>query len=258
MSLITITSDLGSTDHYLGVMKGSLYSQLESLIIVDISNDIEKFNIAQAAFTIKHSFKSFPKNTVHLIMVGVYSHDSDFLIIKHKDQFFIGLDNGMFSLVFENEPIFAYRLNISAPPELNSFPEKEVMTKAASHLIRGGVPEVIGEPIQQLKQSLGYAPVTQEGLIRASVLFIDSYGNAITNVSSTFFNKIKRDRNIEIRFRRSREKVSEIHRQYSDVMEGEVVALFNSSGLLEIAINQGKASGLLGIGINDTITIHFL
>lgn len=257
MSLITITSDLGSSDHYLSIVKGILHTQLETVNIVDISNAVEKFNIAQGAFILKHSYKNFPKNTVHLVMVGVSDSNTDFVIVKSGTHFFIGLDNGLFSLVFENEPIFAYKLKISAPPELFSFPESAILTQAASHLIRGGVPEVIGEPIQQLKQMFSYTPVIQEDLIRASVLYIDGYGNAITNVTQALFNKIRRDRKVDIRFRIPHARVTKISAQYSDVSGGDVVALFNSSGLLEIAINQGRAAGLLGININDTISINF-
>jgi len=257
MSLITITSDFGSKDHYLAVMKGELYSQIDTLSIVDITNDIEKFNLPQAAFVIKHAYNSFPKNTVHLVMVGSGTADTDFLIVKSNDQYFIGLDNGLFALIFESEPIFAYRLTINPPPELFSFPEKEILPKAASHLLRGGVPEVIAEPIQQLKPMIGYTPIVQDDFIRATVLFIDGYGNVITNVSKTLFNQIRRDRKVDIGFRVSREHITIIHRQYADVPQGEVLALFNSSGLLEIAINQGDASGLLGIAIYENLSIRF-
>ena len=257
MSIITITSDFGNKDHYLAVMKGLLFSQIENVNIVDISNEIGKFNIPQAAFVLKHAYKSFPQNTVHLVMVGVYSTETDFLIVKSRDQYFIGLDNGLFSLVFENEPIFAYRLTINAPPELLAFPESEIMTKATAHLLRGGIPEVIAEPIQQLRPMLGYTPIVTQDLIRATAIHIDSYGNVITNVSLSLLSQNRRDRGIEISFRISRERIKVIHRQYSDVHEGEVVAVINSAGLLEIAINQGDASSLLGINLYENISIRF-
>ena len=135
MSTITITSDLGNSDHYLAVMKGQLLTQLDAVNIIDISNSIEKFNIPQAAFILKNSYSNFPPATVHMVMVGISSPDIDYIIIKHKDQYFIGQDNGLFSLVFENEPILAYQLNLSAPPELSSFPEKSILVQAASHSV---------------------------------------------------------------------------------------------------------------------------
>jgi S-adenosylmethionine hydrolase len=258
MSIITITSDFGSSDPYLAAMKGELLSQLEMVNIIDISNDVEKFNIPQAAYILKNCYKSFPSNTVHLVMVGIHSPEIDYVIIKHQDQYLVGQDNGLFSLVFENEPILAYQLNLSAPPELASFPEKAVLIQAASHLSRGGVPEVIAEPIQGLASMISYAPVVQNETIRASVQYIDTYGNVITNLSKDLFNKHVMGRNVDIRFRIPHARVTRMSKKYSDVDGGDIVALFNSSGFLEIAINSGKAAGLLGIRINDTISINFV
>ena len=257
MGLITITSDFGTTDHYLGILKGRIYSQLESAKIVDISNNIEKFNIAQPAFILKNSYNFFPNNSIHIVLVGTMHPNMDYVIVKKDSHYFIGLDNGLFSLVFDNQPIFAYRIKLSPPPELFSFPESEIATQAASHLLRGGIPEVIADPIQNLTQALGFAPVIQENLIRASVVHIDSYGNAITNLSKTVFDRIARGREFEIGFRVPKTKADRISQRYSDVEPGEIVILFNSSGFLEIAFNGGRASGLLGIELHDMLTIQF-
>ncbi|MGB0805397.1 MAG: SAM hydrolase/SAM-dependent halogenase family protein [Salibacteraceae bacterium] len=258
MRLITITSDFGLKDPYLAIIKGQLFSQLPDVSIVDISNGVDKHNIPEAAYILKNSYKNFPPKTVHLVSIGVRSLDMDYLIVKHADQYFIGLDSGLFSLVFENQPILAYRVNLSAPPELSSFPEKSVLIQAASHLARGGVPEIISEPVQSLRTMISYAPVIQQNAIRASVVYIDSYGNVVTNLTKELFHKHAMGRNIEISFRKHREKVTTISRNYSDVDGGETVALFNSNGHLEIAFLLGKASGLLGIQLNDTISIDFI
>ena len=258
MSIVTITSDFGLKDPYLAILKGQLVGQLPEIQIIDIAHDVEKFNIPQAAYIIKSAYVNFPPNTVHLVSVGIRSADMDFVIIKHQQQYFIGLDSGLFSIVFENEPIIAYRLNLSAPPELSSFPEKAIAVQAASHLLRGGVPEVIAEPIQALRAMISYAPVIQDNTIRASVVHVDSYGNLITNLTKEIFHKNVMGRNVEISFRQTREKVTSISRYYSDVEGGETVALFNSTGHLEIAFLLGNASGMLGIRINDTISIDFV
>ena len=150
MGIITITSDLGTTDHYLAVIKGQLLCQIPDATIIDVTNEIVKFNIIQAAYTVKNTIDNFPKGTVHLVLVGIPNEETDFVIVNHKGQFYIGQDNGVFSLVFEHEPILGYKINLSPPPELFSFPEKFIFPQAASHLLRGGVPEVIGEVIQLL------------------------------------------------------------------------------------------------------------
>lgn len=257
MSIITITSDLGTSDHYLASLKGALFSQIEDLNIIDISNDVEKYNLLQAAYILKHSCLNFPKGTIHIVMIGIHSAETDYLIVKFKDQFFIGLDNGLFSIAFENEPIFAYRIKISAPPEMFSFPELAIIPPSSSHLLRGGVPEVIAEPVSSLKQMLSYAPVIQGDQIRASVIYIDSYGNLITNLDKATFNRLRRDRNFEIRFRNPHVRITKISTQYGDVDTGNPLALFNSANNLEVAIHMGKASGLIGVSINDSISISF-
>lgn len=258
MSVITITSDFGISDPYLAVIKGQLLTQLELVNIIDISHEVEKFNIPQAAYIIKNSFENFPPNTVHLALVGVYSPDIDFVIVKFKDQYFLGQNNGLFSLVFENLPILAYQLTLSIAPEYVSFPEKSILVQAASHLIRGGVPEVIGEPMQGLAQMISYSPVIQEDIIRTAILYIDSYGNIITNLTKESFYKHRKDRRIDIRFRALRVNITQLSQKYSDVDPGSLVALFNTAGYLEIAFNSGNAARLLGLELTDTISINFV
>ena len=258
MSIITITSDFGISDPYLAVLKGQILSQFPESQIIDITNSVEKFNLAQAAFILKNAYSNFPPNTVHLVSVGASNSEADFVIIKHKQHFFVGLDNGLFSLVFENEPILAYQLTISSPPELASFPEKSILIQAATHLSRGGVPEVISEPIQSLRPMMSYAPVFQQDTIRASVVHIDSYGNVITNLTKDMFQKHAMGRGVDIRFRIPHARVTKISRSYAEVDPGDIVAVFNSTGHLEIAFHTGNASGLLGIRINETISINFV
>lgn len=258
MALITLTSDLGTKDYYLSVIKGQILTVLPEANIIDVSHHIEKFNISQAAYIVRCTLGNFPNNTVHLINVGINDMNEDYVVVKHKEQYYLGLDNGLLSLVFANEPIIAYRLNITAPPELFSFPEKSILVQAAAHLAKGGVPEVIGESVQMLKQAMDYTPVIQPHLIRAVAIYIDEFGNVITNVTKDLFFKHKLDRNFEISFRNLRTlKITHISQQYADVDEGDPLVLFNASGHLEIAIRSGKASGLLGLNVTSQIPIEF-
>lgn len=259
MGLITITSDLGTKDFYLSVIKGQILSLLPEAQIIDVSHHIEKYNISQAAFVVKNTLGNFPKNTVHFINVGVNDMNEDYVVVKHQEQYYLSLDNGLLSLVFANEPIIAYKLNITAPPELFSFPAKAILVQAATHLARGGVPEVIGEPIGMLRQAMDYQPVVQPNLIRAAAIYIDDFGNVITNVTKELFLKHQMGRQFEISFRNLRNlRITKISQQYADVDEGDPLVLFNASGHLEIAIRSGKASGLLGLNITSQIPIEFI
>lgn len=259
MAIITFTSDLGTRDFYVSVIKGQILALLPEAQIIDVSHHIEKYNISQAAYVLGNIKDAFPKGTVHIVNVGVNDMEIDYVVVVHKDQYYIGLNNGLLSLVFANEPIIAYRLTITAPPELFSFPEKTILVQAAAHLARGGVPEVIGEPIQSLTSALNYAPVIQPNLIRAMAIYIDEFGNVITNVTKEVFTKHQMGRKFQIRFRKLPNLVlTQISQQYADVDDVEPLALFNSNGHLEIAMRKGKASGLLGIKVTDLIPIEFL
>jgi len=258
MPIITLTSDYGISDPYISVLKGLLLSQIENVNLVDISHDIEKFNTPQAAYILRSAYANFPSNTVHLIMVGIKNKDTDFILVKHDNQFFLGLDNGIFSLVFENKPIIAYSISLTAPPELINFPEKFTLVQAAAHLARGGVPEVISEPIQRIAAAINFKPVVNGDVIRASVQYIDSYGNIITNLTRGLFNEHSMDRSVDIRFRTPHTRITKIKNQYSDVEPGDPVAFFNTDDFLEISIHSGKAAGLIGVKIEDTITVTFI
>ena len=101
MSFITLTSDLGVTDHYVASVKGSIYSEVPQAVIVDVTHHIEKYNMAQAAFIVKNAFASFPVGTIHLIGVRPFASDwVDHIVALYKGHYFIGADNGMFSLIF--------------------------------------------------------------------------------------------------------------------------------------------------------------
>mgnify|MGYP001287406374 FL=1 len=110
--LITLTSDMGLKDYYVASIKGAIYSQLPQVNIVDISHDIPAFDIIHASFVIKNTFKQFPKNTVHIIGIdSEINDDTDHIIVQNYDQYFIGTDNGIFSLIFDKQPDGAWKIN---------------------------------------------------------------------------------------------------------------------------------------------------
>lgn len=256
--IITLTTDLGLTDYYVASIKGAILREINEVHIVDISHDIEKFNIAQGAFVLKNAIRDFPKGTIHLIGIQPNAtFEINHLAIEYNGQYFIGADNGFFSLIFENPPSKVMELNIKQDTDLLTFPTKDVFVKAACHLARGGELEVIGMKMNSINERTNFAAVVGPNSIKGSVIYIDSYGNVITNITRELFKEVGKERPFEIGFRVPGYEINELHKNYADVQESERLALFGATNFLEVAINIGNAHQLMGLKLNDVVTISF-
>lgn len=256
MAIITLTTDLGLKDYYVSTVKGAILSQLPDVTIVDISHDIQPFDISQASFIIKNSYTSFPPGTVHIIGVNTQPDASTpFLGVLANGHYFIGADNGIFSLLFDIHPEKIVQLTLKQEREFLTFALRDVFVKAACHIARGGTLEVIGTVRQHFTERMLFKPHTSATSIRGMVMYIDSYENVICNINEQLFREIGRGRPFNIQMRTN--SVDMLCESYNDVSDGEIIAMFNSAGFLEIAINKGKASSLLNLKLGDTISIEF-
>jgi len=257
MAIITLTTDLGDKDIYQAALKGSILKLLPAVNIVDITNNVSAFNIQQAAFILKNSFHYFPDNTVHLIGIDtVFNNNTKYLAIKYKNHYFVGADNGIFSLMFNAEPDEMVEINIMQDLKFLHFPLADIFVKAACHLASGGKLEEIGEPINNVEKKMNLQPVVEKNIIKGSVIYIDSFQNVITNITKEFFNSMQQGRRFILYFKRN-ETISDLSWHYSEVPEGEKLCLFGISDHLEIAINKGNASGLLGLHLGDSVILDF-
>lgn len=260
MAIITITSDLGNKDSYLASVKGSIYKQLESVTIVDITHNITPFNISEAAYVLRNCFKDFPKGTIHIVSVDdELSINNEHLAVKIDDHYFIGADNGLFSLLLnEMKPEKIIQLNMSQSSNCMTFATKNIFVNAACHLARGGTMEIIGTQIEDFKvNNTELKAVIEKNMIRGVVIHVDRYGNAITNISKTVFKDVQKGREFAILFGREDEKITNISEKYKDVAISDKLALFSENDSLQIAINQGAANKLLGLNIHEIIRIEF-
>jgi S-adenosylmethionine hydrolase len=263
MPIITLTSDLGTKDYYLAAVKAAALKAIPHVDLIDISNHIPPFNIAKAAFVLRNVWHEFPEGTIHLI--GVDSHwskSTPYVIVEKAGHTFIGTDNGTFSLLFDGEPADAvYSANLSGDEAL-AFPLKDIFIPIAGQLIAGLKPHQIGELMDSYKHRPSLNPVVEHDNIRGTVIYIDAYGNVITNITRALFEREVNGRSFNVVVRRGDDDLDKISRAYWEVPEGEKVALFTSSGYLEIAINRGVdgsgggASDLLGIRENDIVRIE--
>ncbi len=265
MAIITLTTDMGLKDYYVASVKGAILSQFPEAVIVDISHDVPPFNIAQASFVIRNAYKDFPKGTVHIIGVNPDADmDTHHLAVEFDGHYFVGADNGIFSLLFDKPLEHIFELSITQDSDDLTFPTKHVFVKAACHIARGGTMEVIGKRIETIRQRELFRAVVEGSIIRGTVIYIDSYGNVITNITESLFKEVGKGREFSIYFRKADYDITRISQAYNEVPEGEKVALFSATGYLEIAINKGVegsgggANKLFGLKVNDTVRIEFV
>ena len=275
MAIITLTTDFGYKDHFVGVIKGAIYKEITDAKIVDISNEISPFNIAECAYILKNSYKNFPDGTIHI--VGVDSEptpENQHIAVLVDGHYFITANNGVIGLITsEIKPEKVIEINIPNP-ENGSFPVLDVFVKVACHVARGGTLEVVGKSFNSLKDIREFAPrIIENGNgIVGSVIYIDNFGNVITNIERHTFEAYRKGRNFVLNARNK--KITQIHHTYSAIINfdiekdkrngpGDLLALFNSSNFIELAIYKsdlntvGGASTLLGLDYRDTITIDF-
>lgn len=255
MPIITLTSDWGQRDYFLAAVKGKILSQLPSVNIIDISHGISPFNLKQASFIIRNSYPHYPEGTVHVLSVLTEKTEkTPHLAVQYDGQFFIGADNGIFSLIFDHDPEKLVRIN-SSGGGIKDIPARDRFVESAVHLAAGKPIEQLGEPVSQWKEQLHFLPVVSGDVIRGVVIYINQYENVITNITRDLVEKVSKGRKFIIEFRG--ESINGISHSYQEVPIGEIVALFGSTGHLEIAINQGNAASLLGLDINDPVRVEF-
>ncbi len=258
MAIITLTTDLGLTDFYLSTIKGSILTQCPDAVIIDVSHQIAKHDVFQASFIIKNAYRSFPAGSIHILGVNPETTiDTTYLAIYADGHYFVGADNGIFSMILDIKPDQIVELNISQDSDFLTFPTKDIFVKAACHIARGGTLEVIGRERPNYLEKTMLRPVLDNNTLRGSVIYIDSYQNAFTNITETIFNDAAKGREFNIFFRGSDYLVNRICESYNEVPEGEKLALFSSTGYLEIAINKGNADELLGLQLNDIVRVEF-
>ncbi len=256
--IITLTTDLGYGDYYLSMIKAKICSQHTDCQIIDVSHEIDKFNLAEAAFVLKSVMPNFPKGTIHIIGVSTGAVDEGrHLVFSYLNQFIITADNGFFSLIADHHPDMVIELNIKLDTDEVNFPTRDLYAPAAALLARGVTLEVIGSQITDYQRKAMLQPVIGDGYIKGAVTYNDNYGNAISNISKELFVKIGKGRGFIIGFVQQGYDLNLINKRYSDASEGNRLALFNSAGLLEISINNGSASNLLGLEKGETIIISF-
>lgn len=274
MSIITLTSDFGRLDYRVSAMKGKILSLNPEVNIIDISHDIQAYNLIQTSYIVRNAYRYFPKGTIHILAVDSFFHKSRKNILYKADgSYFLAADNGLLSLIFfdiKPEAIYEITLNNRFDDVVN-FTSTDVFVPVAVHLANGGLPEVIGRKIETTKQLLFPKPVYNEPekMIIGEVMYIDNFGNIISNISQEFFETLAKGfEKFTIKFRNL--SLSKIYSSHTEVVSdwdreteyhGQSAAIFNDSQQLELTIYKGSkkngAKTLFGLNVGENIYIEF-
>ena len=275
MPIVTLMTDFGNKDYAVAAVKGAILSTVENPQIIDISHEITPYNSTQAAYILKNAYKTFPKGSIHII--GVESEktpENQHLAMYFDGHYFIGADNGIFAMIkgdLKSEKIVLINIHDKMPA---SYPVLEVFVWVAAHISRKGTLEVVGKSVDRIKEIKELRPVmNQQGdQILGSVIYVDNYGNVITNITRKLFNEVGKSRPFTIFARNV--KFRKVYKTYSDAIDfsipnekreedGKKIALFNDADHLELAIYKsntqsvGSAQSLFGLEYRESITVKF-
>ncbi len=248
-NVITLTTDFGLQDYYVSAMKAVMLSIAPDARLVDISHEIPSQDIMAGSWILQNSAMLFPEGSVHTVVVdpGVGTGRNP-VALKVKDQFFVGPDNGIFSLLTSDQEYQAVRLTNKkywTENPSNTFHGRDIFAPVAAHLSQGVALSEFGEPVDELVKYRWTVPIADKDGLEGMVIHIDKFGNLITNISEDLLEEVIDDKNVRIYVGNT--ILDEIATTFGNVTEGEPVAYIGSSGMLEVGINKGNAEEMLGV-----------
>jgi S-adenosylmethionine hydrolase len=255
--IVTLTTDFGLADHFVGTMKGVILNICPEAHIVDISHGVAPFAITQGAFLIAQAYRYFPKKTVHVVVVdpGVGTARRP-ILLEAAGQYFVAPDNGVLALVYAREKIKVraiindkYFLN----PVSRTFHGRDIFAPVAARLAAGAAPARMGKRIEDYVRPSFEKP--QSKGMRSwsgSVLNVDRFGNIVTNFHVDDFPELVRRR---FRLTLGKYHVDRLARNYAGRRTGQLFVIEGSSGYLEVSLNQGSAAQMVGCEIGAPLTL---
>jgi len=259
--IITLLSDFGLKDPYVAEMKAVILSICPEARIVDISHEIEKFNIRMGAFVLASAAPYFPTGTVHVAVVdpGVGTKRRP-IIVETKRCFYVGPDNGLLMLAAQKEGI-SHVYHVSNPrymlPQVSrTFHGRDVFSQAAAHLARGCPPSEFGPEIHDYALPEFAKPYVKKGGLLGEVLHIDDFGNIVSNISAVDLEKmgVREGSLLHVKLR-GKTWALKFCSAYGEVPAKKPLGIIGSSDFLEISINKGNASKVFKAKIGDSVCV---
>lgn len=247
MALVTLTSDIGQQDYLVAAVKAQLLQVDAGFSLVDITHSIPPFNYPHAAYICRSAFRNFPDFTYHIILVNLFEKKPEQLLLAfHQNQYLLCADNGLLHMILEDKPEMVIGIPLDKRANKNTTYCVQVMAQAINRLSQGESIQKIGNPDVSYIEKNHLRPLLDNNWIEGQIIFIDNFENVIVNITREQFEEQRKGRSFRIVFKRD-EVIDRISESYADVNPGEKLALFNSAGYLEIAINKGNAAGLFGL-----------
>lgn len=261
MAVITITSDFGTKDTTLAELKARFYSKIPDFHWVDITHEVEPYNVWQGGFLLRRVYQDFPKGSIHLLMVGSAPKTGmDYICIKSEGHYFLAADNGGLSKVLGDRPISAaQRLNI---PQVDAHDPLGLFATAAAHIVKGGKVALLGEKLDKMVRIKELAPATSDNSISGIIIYIDHYGTCVTNITRPLYQQMKQGRKSSIETKR-RQVIKQFVELKGDVSESSLSAYWDRHDHLCLIVGKSGGSAmpgsnqLLGLQVHDWVRIDF-
>jgi S-adenosyl-L-methionine hydrolase (adenosine-forming) len=247
MPLVTLTSDIGQQDYLVAAVKAQLLQIDAGFTLIDVSHTLSPFNYPQAAYICRSAYKNFPAFSYHIILVNLFEKKPEQLLLAfHNNQYLLCADNGLLNMILEEKPDMVIGIPLDKLAIKNTLYCVDVMGKVVNQLAQGVSVKDIGVADVNYIEKNHLRPLLDNNWIEGQIIFIDNFENVIVNITRDQFEEQRKGRSFRIVFKRD-EVIDKVSETYADVNEGEKLALFNSAGYLEIAINKGNAAGLFGL-----------
>ena len=252
--IITLTTDFGLNDHFVGTIKGVIVDIIPDVQIVDICHSVQAFDVLDGALTIAQAYSYFPTGTVHLVVIdpGVGTERRG-LVVSSDRHHFVAPDNGVLSLVYASEERLHAR-HVTAEhyyrqPVSNTFHVRDIFAPVAAYLAKGVDPDKFGHEISDFIRFNAPKPKPAEGnTLRGVVLKVDRFGNLITNITPQDAPALFAEHPTPFKIVVGKREITEIQTNYAQGAPGEVFGILGSMGYLEIAANRGSAAQIVGAG----------
>lgn len=264
MLTVSLTTDWGNSGIYTGLFKAKLIQRLPGTQIVDISNEIKAFDVGQAVFSLRNAFSHFPQKTIHIVSVASANiqdkaKNHEYVCLQYNYQYFIGPNNGLWNMLFEETPTEVYKIPTAPQKSLGNFQEADAIVETINKIAIGLPIDRIGEKTTCYSAYKMSAPIVTDNMLEGRFLYFDSYGNGITNIPIALFETARRDRHFTIMVDSKRYSTDEITENYEPKdKSAKIMALYNVSGFLEIAIPYNPLEKFFHIDSEHTsIFVHF-
>lgn len=259
--IITLTTDFGSNDHFVGVMKGVILDIVPEAEIIDICHSVQAFDVLDGALTISQAYSYFPTRTVHVVVVDPGVGTARRPILASSDKYhFVAPDNGVLSLVYARESRMHVR-HITAEhyflqPVSNTFHARDIFSPVAAYLAKEVDGLKFGDEVEDyVKFSAPKPKAVDENRLRGVVLKVDRFGNLVTNITPQDAPMLFKAKAGAFKILVGSREITEINNSYAEGAPGEVMGILGSMGFLEIAVNRGAAAQLTGAGKGTDVTV---